>query len=194
MHLADLIIDGGEPMRLNRAYPLTRGYPIPGSHPYDDGLVIGVAHSLRKLPATVDAVVSLCRVADGHIPAHALHLDVRLIDQIGENLNLDFVLADTVWAIEALREQGRTVFVHCVGAISRTPTIAALYGARLKGVTTTGPSRTSATCCPKPIPIPISARHCDGSTQWSRPTQELRDGYRAAPGFAAVQDPLPRVR
>lgn len=79
--------------------------------------------------------LSLCRVTDGHIPADALHLDVLLIDQIDENLNLDFVLADTVWAIEALRAQGRTVFVHCVEAISRTPTIAALYGARLKGVT-----------------------------------------------------------
>ena len=58
------------------------------------------------------------------------HLDVRLIDQEGENANLDFVLLDTVRAVEQLRAEGRTVFVHCVQAYSRTPTIAALYGAR----------------------------------------------------------------
>lgn len=55
---------------------------------------------------------------------------MRLIDQEGENGNLDFVLLDTVRAVEQLRAEGRTVFVHGVAARSRTPTIAALYGAR----------------------------------------------------------------
>ena len=44
------------------------------------------------------------------------------------------MLLDTVRAIEQLRAEGRTVFVHCVQAYSRTPTIAALYGARKQGV------------------------------------------------------------
>ena len=62
-------------------------------------------------------------------------LDVRLIDRAGENDHLDFVLLDTVRAIEQLRAEGRTVFVHCVQAYSRTPTIGALYGARKEGST-----------------------------------------------------------
>ena len=62
------------------------------------------------------------------------HLDVRLIDYVGENENLDFVLLDTVHAVEQLRAEGRTVFLHCVQAYSRTPTISALYGARKRDV------------------------------------------------------------
>jgi protein-tyrosine phosphatase len=44
------------------------------------------------------------------------------------------VLWDTVDAIAALRAEGRTVLVHCVQAVSRTPTIGALYAARHRGV------------------------------------------------------------
>jgi len=99
-------------------------------HPHDDAVWIGAASALRQLPKGVDGVVSLCRVADGDIPAGAAHLDVRLIDRVGENANLEFVLLDTVRAIEQLRAEGRTVLVHCVAAQSRTPAVAALYGAR----------------------------------------------------------------
>ena len=95
---------------------------------------IGGIAALRKLPKQVEAIVSLCRVKDVHLPAGVKQLDVRLIDQEGENANLDFVLLDTVRAIEQLRAEGRTVFVHCVQAYSRTPTIAALYGARKLGI------------------------------------------------------------
>ena len=88
----------------------------------------------QYVPAGVDAIVSLCRVKDVHLPAGVKHLDVRLIDQEGQNDHLDFVLLDTVRAIEQLRAEDRTVFVHCVQAHSRTPTIGALYGARKQGV------------------------------------------------------------
>ncbi len=64
------------------------------------------------------------------------HVEVRLIDRVGrdENPHLDYVLLDAVRAVEQLRAEGRTVLVHCVGAYSRTPTIGALYGARLRSV------------------------------------------------------------
>jgi ADP-ribosyl-[dinitrogen reductase] hydrolase len=52
-----------------------------------------------------------------------------------KNPNLDFVLTDAVAAIEVLRAEGRTVLLHCVQAQSRTPAVAALYGARLTGQT-----------------------------------------------------------
>ena len=64
------------------------------------------------------------------------HVEVRLIDrpEHDENPHLDFVLLDAVSVIEQFRLEGRTVLVHCVGAYSRTPTIGALYGARLQSV------------------------------------------------------------
>ncbi len=110
----------------------------PRRHPYDDRVWLGgvgaIARPVQYVPAGVDAVVSLCRVKDVQLPAGVKHLDVRLIDQAGQNDHLDFVLLDTVRAIEQLRAEDRTVFVHCVQAHSRTPTVAALYGARKQGV------------------------------------------------------------
>jgi protein-tyrosine phosphatase len=130
IHLADKIIDKGQPDTFDYTYG---GYPEvrkPVRHPYDEKVWIGGIAALRSLPKEVDAIVSLCRVADEHLPASVQQLDVRLIDREADNDHLDFVLLDTVRAIEQLRAEGRTVFIHCVQAYSRTPTIAALYGAR----------------------------------------------------------------
>ena len=105
--------------------------------PYDDGVWLGDIGALRSLPDGVDAVVSLCRVGKADLPARAEQLDVRLIDQPDVNDNLEFVLLDTVRLVEQLRREGRTVLIHCVQAQSRTPTVAALYGARLRGIAST---------------------------------------------------------
>ena len=107
----------------------------PVRHPHDDGVWLGDVATLRALPPGVDAVVSLCRVHDDDLPVGVEQIDVRLIDDVGPdaNPNLDFVLTDTVRLIEQLRNEGRTVLVHCVAAQSRTPTVAALYGARRQG-------------------------------------------------------------
>jgi ADP-ribosyl-[dinitrogen reductase] hydrolase len=84
----------------------------------------------------VDTVVSLCRVNDEDLPAGIEQIDIRLIDDIDPdaNPNLDFVLTDTVRLIEQLRREGRNVLLHCVACQSRTPTVAALYGARRQGI------------------------------------------------------------
>lgn len=60
----------------------------------------------------------------------------RLVDneEPAENPHLDEVLLDAVDAVAELRAEGKVVFLHCVMAQSRTPTIAALYAARVKGV------------------------------------------------------------
>ena len=65
-------------------------------------------------------------------------VEIRLIDdeRPDENPHLGFVLHDTVTLLEQLRREGRTVLLHCVQAQSRTPTIAALYGARMRRVAT----------------------------------------------------------
>ena len=104
----------------------------PVRHPHDDAVWLGDVATLRAIPPGVDAVVSLCRVHDGDLPAGIEQIDVRLVDNVDpdENPNLDFVLTDTVRLIEQLRTEGHTVLVHCVAVQSRTPTVVALYGAR----------------------------------------------------------------
>ena len=112
-------------------------------HPHDDGVWLGGIDALGNLPDGVDAVVSLCRLGDSQVPAPGLafgdHVEVWLIDDRdpAKNPNLDFVLADAATAVAALRDEGRTVLLHCVQAQSRTPSVAAVYGARLTGRTPT---------------------------------------------------------
>ncbi|MEO8815628.1 MAG: ADP-ribosylglycohydrolase family protein [Mycobacterium sp.] len=139
VRLAEKIIDKGRPDNFDYTY---NGYPEARQvvrHPHDEKVWIGGFAGLQHLPNGVDAVVSLCRVAyrdplDPPDPADPLagmtRLDVRLIDNDDDNDHLDFVLLDAARAVEHLRAEGRTVFLHCVQAYSRTPTIAALYGAR----------------------------------------------------------------
>ena len=87
----------------------------------------GDLSALQSLPPDVDAVVSLCQVDDNDLPTGVEQIDVRLIDIVDSeaNPNLDFVLIDTVRLIEQLRNEGRTVLLHCVACQSRTPTVAA---------------------------------------------------------------------
>lgn len=101
-------------------------------HPHDAGVWLGAAGALDALPEDIDAVVSLCRVGSGQVPARIRHrVEVRLIDNDdpAKNPNLDFMLTDTVAVIAALRAEGHTVLVHCAQAQSRTPSVAALYAA-----------------------------------------------------------------
>ncbi|WP_234811374.1 hypothetical protein [Mycolicibacterium elephantis] len=62
------------------------------------------------------------------------HLDVRLHEKVSESPHLDFILLDTVRAVEKLRADGHTVYLHCEDATRRTPVVAALYGARKRGI------------------------------------------------------------
>jgi ADP-ribosyl-[dinitrogen reductase] hydrolase len=103
-------------------------------HPYDDGVWLADASVLDELPAHITAVVSLCLVGSEQIRADLEHVGYRLIDHAAPevNPNLDFILADAVSTIAALRDEGHQVLVHCVAAQSRTPTVAAAY-AMLRG-------------------------------------------------------------
>ena len=136
VELASLIVHRGRPDTFDFTYASFGDFAPPVRHPYDDGVWLGGIGALRDLPEGVDAVVSLCRVGDVDLPDDAELIEVRLIDRSApaENQNLAFVLNDTVALVEQLRAEGRKVLVHCVQAHSRTPTIAALYGARVRGV------------------------------------------------------------
>jgi ADP-ribosyl-[dinitrogen reductase] hydrolase len=133
--LASAIERKGAPDRFDYSYP---GSPIDtfAYHPYDKGVLLGGIGVLRHLPDGVYAVVSMCRLTDDDMRHDMPHSEARLIDnpEPDENPHLDFVLLDTVHLIEQLRAEGRTVLVHCVAAYSRTPTVAALYGARLRKI------------------------------------------------------------
>ena len=134
VNLVDKILGDGEPFRFDHTYGSWRDSPPPRRHPHDDGVWLGSATSLPKVPSGAGAVVSLCRVADGHIPFGVKHLEVNLVDEVGANANLDFVLLDTVRAIEGFRADGLTVFLHGLTADGRTSAVAALYGARRVGI------------------------------------------------------------
>ena len=103
-------------------------------HPHDPGVLIGSIAALDRLPASVHAVVSLCRVGTAQVPTAAESVQVWLIDKPDRNPNLDFVLREAADAVATLRAEGKTVFVHCAEGRSRTSAVAALYGARHRGV------------------------------------------------------------
>ena len=128
----DLVALGTRIVQVDKSFSYDVDPMIPVRHPHDDGVWLGDVMTLPALPPGVDAVVSLCRVHDGDVPVGVEQIDVRLIDFVDPdaNPNLDFVLTDTVRLIEQLRNEGCTVLVHCVAAQSRTPIVAALYGAR----------------------------------------------------------------
>lgn len=89
------------------------------------GNVAALPNALRDFAT---AVISLCRMGPDDVPASCDHEVVGLIDTtLDDNPNLEFVLTDTVDAIRAALGRGRSVFVHCVAAEHRTPTIAAAY-------------------------------------------------------------------
>jgi len=108
-------------------------------HPHDDRVWLsGVGH-LARVPDGVDAVVSLCRLGTDDIPGEGVavgdHVQMWLVDSVDptKNPNLDYVLDDAASAVKSLREEQKTVLLHCVQAQSRTPTVAALYGAKVTG-------------------------------------------------------------
>ena len=153
VNLASAIARGGKPDTFDFSY-----YDSPidtvAVHPHDDKVVLGGIGVLRKLPAHVDAVVSLCRLADDDMRVDMPHVEVRLIDrpEADENPHLDFVLNEAVHSIERLRNKGHTVLLHCVGAYSRTPTVGALYGARRCGISTKEALRDVQAVLPRAYP------------------------------------------
>jgi len=108
------------------------------AHPDDPGVLLGAVGALE--PGTADAVVSLCRLGASQVPLAGVapedHLEVWLVDADDANNDLAFVLQDAAEAVRQLRSEGKTVLLHCVHAHTRTPVVAALYGALRTGDST----------------------------------------------------------
>ncbi|HZJ52183.1 MAG TPA: hypothetical protein VFF07_15410 [Actinomycetota bacterium] len=100
-------------------------------------VLIGDAAGLEAVSDKADAVLSLCRMGtDDWGKGAGEHHEVWLVDSADDkdNPNLDFVLHDLAEWIAERRDEDRTVFVHCVRAENRTPTVAAAYLAERLGV------------------------------------------------------------
>ncbi|QXT61620.1 ADP-ribosylglycohydrolase family protein [Tessaracoccus palaemonis] len=138
VRLAVLAARGGKPSRSGWPTAPDHAYsgwsaPMAVPHPFDSGVLLGTVNTPDH---GCDAVVSLCRrgaVRQQGI-ARENQIDVWLVDD-GDpafDPNLDFVLDDAARAVEELRAEGKTVFVHCVAAQHRTPAVAVAYS-RLLG-------------------------------------------------------------
>lgn len=110
------------------------------AHPYDEGVLLGGIDRMRDLPDEVDALVSLCRLGADEVPVTDVnaenHIEVWLIDSNTphDNPHLEFVIDEAARVVAALRAEGRTVYLHCVQAHSRTPTVAARHAVIARGV------------------------------------------------------------
>jgi ADP-ribosylglycohydrolase len=103
--------------------------PPPGRHAELHGVRFGDVVTLGPaLQDGVDTVVSLCRMGTDDVPEHVDHLVVGLHDtELDDNPNLVLLLEDVADHIQARNVDGRQVFVHCVAAENRTPTVAAAW-------------------------------------------------------------------
>ena len=108
-------------------------------HPDDDGVWLGGVGALgRTAELGIDAVVSLCRLGMEDVSGIAPEDQATfwLVDSAAPESNAAaaYVLQEAAAAVERFRAEGKTVLLHCVRAESRTPTVAALYGARVARV------------------------------------------------------------
>ncbi|MDN5894010.1 MAG: hypothetical protein L0H93_08285, partial [Nocardioides sp.] len=102
------------------------------AHPFDDRVLLGT-HRARNHGAT--AAVSAGRVGrqQACLDGASVVVESRLMDHEdpAANSNLHFTLWDAADAVRGLRREGHTVFLHCVAAEQRTPSIAIAYAVLL---------------------------------------------------------------
>lgn len=128
--------DGSWPDTDRMDYRSWSGVDAFAPHPSVPGVWIGGAAALDDLPRDIDAVVSLCRVGRRQVPGHVRSHVVRLLDtRADDNPNLDFAVDDAARTVLRLVDEGSRVYLHCVAAQSRTPTVAARVAA-LSGMST----------------------------------------------------------
>ena len=116
------------------------------------------------------------------MPTGLESIRVPLIDQPGQNLNLDFTLADTTETVAELRAGGHEVFVHCAEAHSRTTAVGALYAARHRGVPIGQAWEQTASVLP----------HFDRSAEHREAVERIAAAGRPSPAKSPARRPLSR--
>ncbi len=99
--LANATITGGPTPPVHYSKREFPDQDVLARHPYDEQVWLAGIGAVAELPAGVDAVVSLCRVPEA--PDVTDFIEVWLIDEAdpASNVNLDFVLDDTVAIVRA---------------------------------------------------------------------------------------------
>ena len=114
-------------------YGRTSSRTVP--HPDDPGVLLGAVGALH--PGVADAVVSLCRLGGDEVPLQGVavedHVEAWIVDKDDANNDLRFAVGDAAQAVRQRRAEGKTVLLHCVQAHTRTPVVAAAYGALVTG-------------------------------------------------------------
>lgn len=113
----------GWPTSERVSYPPTKSDIV--QHPHDSGVWLGSVGALDQLPDFIDSVISLCQIGTNQSPVETT--EFWLIDNDGQNLNLEFVFTDIAETIDQLRSEGKSVLLHCVASQSRTPNAAIAY-------------------------------------------------------------------
>jgi len=132
--------------------------------PDHPSVFIGDVAGLETMDDSVDAVLSLCGMGteEGKLAAREHH-EIWLVDSSDpkSNPNLDFVLQDLAeWMVER-RDEGRSIFIHCVRAENRTPTVAAAYVAKSTGVSGQAALKSVLPLLPHAGPSPAFAKALD---------------------------------
>lgn len=131
------------PHAQHQPYPSEERTDALAIHPHDDGVVLsGVDAAYGRLPipgGPIGAVVSLCRVGATDLDHFGLspgdRIAVPLIDAgHRQNPHLQLVVDEAADAVAAYRAEGKRVLLHCVAAQSRTPSVAARYSVRHRGI------------------------------------------------------------
>lgn len=110
-------------------------------HPHHDKVILGSIHAAPHLSPEVTAAVSMCATAPDEAPPGVRnpqdHVNVWILDSANpdKNPNLLFVLDQVATLVAELTAEGHTVFLHCAAGQSRTPTAAAIVGARTASCT-----------------------------------------------------------
>lgn len=159
-------------------------------HPYDDGVWLGGVGSLARVPELgIDAVVSLCRLGTLDVPGVPPedHATFWVIDSPVEadNAHAAYVLRDAAAAVECFRAEGKRVLLHCVRAESRTPTVAAFYGARAVGISPLEALADVQRVLPDALPNPLfmellGSAEAGGERPWGGTSRGLTDNVRGS--------------
>jgi len=112
-------------------------WSIPAHRVRIDGVAFGNVSALEAALADgVDTVVSLCRMGNAEVGLGVEHHALGLIDSTpDDNPNAVLLIADIADQVQRFVDEGRRVFVHCVHAQHRTPTVAAAWLHRHCGLT-----------------------------------------------------------
>jgi ADP-ribosyl-[dinitrogen reductase] hydrolase len=133
-----IVIASGTPWAEVTGWPLINSMPgthadVFVQHPHDEGVWLGSLTGLKSLPVNIDAVISLCRVGRKQVSGPEV-VEFWLIDDVGENLDTDFVLKDAADTVASLRAEGKNVLIQCVAAHNRTPAAGIAYSMLHRGL------------------------------------------------------------